>query len=132
MLYGNNKANGRWLRLFVVALLIPLVFGFCISRATCATWTVENEVAGEPAYDLTEYGSGVRDTYAMLVNIAYPLAAIAFAAGAFRMITGGDREVEAGQKQMIYTLLALVAILLMPYAVEAGMRLGKMYGWSPP
>ena len=128
MLHGNNKANSRWLRLFVVALVIPLVFGFCISRATCATWTVENEVAGEADYDLTEYGNGVGDTYNMLVT----LAAASFAAGAFRMVTGGEREVEAGQKQMLYTLLALATIILLPLAVKAGMDLGKAYGWSPP
>lgn len=132
LLRGNNKAYGRWARLFVVVLLIPLVFGFCIARASCATWTAENEIAGEAPYDLTEYGDGVGDVYEMLVNIAFPLAAVSFAAGAFRMITGGERDIESGQKQMIMTLLALAAIIMLPLAVKAGMTLGKTYGWSPP
>lgn len=133
MFQGDNKTCAKRVRIFIVALImIPFALALSISHASCATWSLEDELAGGTEHELAEYRDSVRDTYGILVQIAYPLAAISFAAGAFRMITGGEREVEAGQKQMFYTLLALAAIILMPYAVEAGMNLGKTYGWSPP
>lgn len=124
----------RVIILVTIGLLICLS---SISQGMCANdsdniWIIENENEGKPAYDLSMFGDKVGEVYELVLKIATPCAVIPFAMGAYKMLTGNDQDMKAGQKQMKLVLMALAALYLLPIVVRAGIDIGDAYKWSPP
>lgn len=140
-LFNNHLCRAGFSAGAVIALTVLLTLTVSISHADCAgsggagssnIWIVENEDPSKPDYDLTEYQTKIKDIYNIFIGIAAPCAAVSFAVGALRMLGGDEREIAAGKKQIVLTLLALAGIFLLPLAVQGGIELGLRYGWSPP
>lgn len=123
-------------RVISVVFVILSIFLFSVYRAECAAgndiWIVQGEDSGDAPYDLTEYKHKIGEIYNMFVTISCPCAAVAFAIGALMLLTGDEKTMAKGKRQMIFCLAALAAIIFLPVAVNAGMSLGYTYGWTPP
>lgn len=77
-----------------------------------------------------DYSSKVWEIYSIGRVISLPLAGGSFAMGAFKML-GDEKTMAAGRKQLIITLLAVAALIILPSVVKLGLDIGQTYGWDP-
>lgn len=141
-MHKSNKTQEVLIRLTALLFVVFSVFSLSLYHADCADgedsnsnndiWHVEGMDKEAIPYDLTAFRDKVGEIYNLAVKISIPCGAIAFSAGAFRLLTGDEKAMEKGKSQMIFTLVAIAAIILLPVVVKAGIELGSTYGWKPP
>lgn len=122
--------NMQALRMFAMLIvIIVILLAFTEISYADSYWVVSDGNGG--TIDLTDVGNGFKNIYKILCTVAYPCAAVCFAAGAFKMMFGDEKKMSAGKQQMIYCLIAVAVILLLPTVVKWGCELGVRYGWNP-
>lgn len=138
----NNRRQAVMLRALSLLFIVFSVLSISIYQAECAgdatgdsgndIWHIAGADQGDAPYDLTEFRDKVGEIYALAVKISIPCGAVSFAFGAFRLLTGDEKAMEKGKNQMIFTVIAVAAIILLPLVIRAGIDLGRTYGWTPP
>lgn len=130
---GNTSIS--W-RVIPVLLMVLLVLSGSVVRAECAGETgniwVSPGQSNSETYDLSEYGNKIREIYNMFVAIAIPCGAVSVAFGAFRLLSGDEKMMAKGKRQIAMTIIAIAAIILLPLAIKEGINLGMANGWTPP
>lgn len=90
----------------------------------------------ESINELKKFELAVQNAYGLIRNVSVAGAAIGVVTGAFRMFASnfndkqGEQEVGKGKRQIIYSCLALVVILLLPAVLTMGLEIGKQFGWT--
>lgn len=90
------------------------------------------------ADDTADWENGIEEVYETAKIISIPLAAVSFATAAMKMLglgiwsaKQGDREMDSGKRQLIFTVLAVAALWLLPSVISLGVNLGKGHEWDP-
>lgn len=138
----NNRRQNGLIRVLSLLFIVFSVFSISVYQADCAgdesggdsndIWHIAGADSDSAPYDLTEFRDKVGEIYNLAIKISIPCGAVSFAFGAFRLLTGDEKAMEKGKNQMIFTVVAVAAIILLPLVVRAGIELGRTYGWTPP
>lgn len=115
------------------AFVILVLISFSLPEPVFASGYWSGALLGDDgqSYDLSEFGSAVQTVYTIAKFIMLPLGSVAVAFGAVRMFTGSEGEAGKAKRQIIFGLLAVVAILLLPTVAKMGVDIGKQYAWEP-
>lgn len=108
---------------------------FCLAFCAFALFLVPHVPAladdNEYMTYVKDYENAVQTVYTLGCTIALPLAAVAVAFGAFRMVTGDEDSVRKGKRDIVLAVLAVVAIMLLPRFVNMGVSTGREHAWEP-
>ena len=116
-----------------IAFVVLFIVGLCLPDPMFAGNYWSGSLPGNDgqSYDLTEFGNAVQTVYNIAKVIMLPLGSVAVAFGAFRWLTSSEDEAGKAKRQIIFGLLAVVAIILLPIIAKMGVDIGKQYAWEP-
>lgn len=120
------------MRKHILVLLLTVLFSFllcgCSSRYNAEDAALQS---GQTTYEQS-FMAYVEETYHLLRVVSIAAGAVSVGISAVVMIVGGEQQTQKAKKAILYTLLAVVAINLLPYAIEFGKTLfPNVTPWSP-
>lgn len=109
-----------------------LLFAICVAALS---GTVN---ASSPFETIDGAGSAMKQVYTLITAIALPLAVISIVVGACKFFglsilsfLNREKQLEAGRRQIIITVVALVCIYLMPAVIMLAYDFVQDYKWKP-
>lgn len=129
----SKLSDNQIQELRILQFLIVAAFVLClisIAYANTVPWK-GTEPAGW-SWDLTDMQKMLKDIYYNIVlKVALCAGTISFVFGGYKMMLGDEKEAGQGKKQMQVTIMAIIAIHLLPLAVEFGYSVVQNYQWDP-
>ena len=80
---------------------------------------------------LAAYEEQINGIYTIVKLSAAAMGTVAVAFGAYRIIFGGDEGFKKGIAICVTAILAVIAIYLLPSAINIGVKMGQKYAWDP-
>ena len=116
--------------IYIIAIVASIFMLLFSTTAHASIFALEG--TGEETWSLVSWWEQIHELYKVFANISLGLGTISFVAGGFKMMTASEEKEQAqGKAQMKLTLLAVIAIQLIPLALELGFYLVKDYQWDP-
>lgn len=83
------------------------------------------------SWDLEPFRERIMDIYTLFKAICAPLAVCSIVAGGFEVLLGSEQEQAKGFARIKYTLMAVIALYLLPTVINIGYEIAKQYIWDP-
>lgn len=115
----------------LLMVLTVLIFTSSIAHAVDIPWSGSDGQGN--TWDLGEFADQLKTIYTIFSNISLPCGAVSFAFGAYKLMLGDERlkEPSKGKKQMQLSILAVVAIQVLPAVISFAFSLVSGYQWDP-
>lgn len=82
-------------------------------------------------WDLSVFLDRILDVYNLIKAVCAPLAVCSIAGGGFEVLFGNEQEQSKGFARIKYTVMAVIALYLLPVAINIGYDLAKNFMWDP-
>lgn len=125
-----NDSRGRRSRhRFAIALLLLLLVILCVQPASAAG--IWQGIYDGQVWSMDGFRIRIMKVYNLFKAICAPLAVCSIAAGGFEVLLGSESDQAKGIARIKFTLMAVVALYLLPVIINFGYDIAKNFIWDP-
>lgn len=115
-----TKVTRKIVVLFVMSIFL---FGFIMPCYADSIWKTDD-------FDLTDFAGKMSSIFALSRGLVIAAGCIGVAIGGWNCVSGGEEGYKRGIRQVKISIAATAALMLLPWAIEYGIKLGQTYGWK--
>lgn len=130
--YSKNNSTKRLVRILFSALVVMFLVGSVALADDIPFSGTHDDGLSVTTWDVTDLITQANNVYSMLVYISYPLWGVSFVTCGVKVLVSADEKVQSkAMSQMKMSLVAIVAIHLLPLVIHAGYELTNGFRWDP-